>query len=127
MNFYTLVVPGFEVFAADEVVKTALILENPIKANNFSDLIIGISTGVIDILIPIMVLAIVWVGFLMVWYGATNPNKLDDLRWSLSYALLGLLIVLGAKGILHVIQSTVQGVLNDVSFAEPLITALILL
>ena len=89
------------------------LFKNPIRYNSFSELLTSILNGVTTILIPIVTLALVVIGFQMVLAGASQPEKFAKLKQSFFWALVGLFIVLGAKGILSVIETTLQDVLRE--------------
>ena len=88
------------------------IFDNPIRYNSLGDLLLAIVDGIVILLIPIMVFSIVWLGFQMVLtLYSGNAEKYSEYKKSLTYAFLGLFIVLSAKGILFVIKNTVDQVL----------------
>ena len=89
------------------------ILENPIRYESITDLLLALLSGITLVLIPIMTLAIVYIGFNMVIAGYSKPEDFKKYKEQLMYALLGLFLVLGARGILSVVRNTVSGVLSD--------------
>ena len=98
---------------ADDGCEEGKILCNPIEHDSLTTLLLSILDAITLILIPIMTVAIVYIGFQMVLAGASKPEKFAELKKSLLIAFIGLFIVLGTKGILSVIQNTVEQVLKD--------------
>ena len=86
---------------------------NPIKYCSVSDLIIGVTNGVTLILMPVIVLSITWIGFRMVLAG--KEKNADYTKWknAFGWSLVGLFLVLGTRGILFVIQNTVNELVED--------------
>lgn len=99
------------------------ILCNPIKSNSFTELLVSVLDGVTLVLIPIITFAIVWIGFKMVLAGANKPDDFVKLKQSFFWALVGLFFVLAAKGILIVIQNTVDEIIADPEEAVTSITS----
>lgn len=91
------------------------IFENPIKHDSLGSLLIDLIDWVVIILIPILVLSIVYIGFRMVLVLGSRPEEYTKWKNSLGWSLVGLFIVLGAKGIILVIQNTVDNVLRTSS------------
>ena len=89
------------------------ILENPIEHDSITDLLLALLSGITLVLIPIMTLAIVYIGFNMVIAGYSKPDDFKKYKEQLMYALLGLFLVLGARGILSVVRNTVGDILRD--------------
>ena len=81
---------------------------NPIDYCSVSDLIIGVTNGATLILMPIIVLSITYIGFQMVLAG--REKTADYAKWknAFGWSLAGLFLVLGTRGILFVIQNTVN-------------------
>lgn len=85
----------------------SVIIVNPLT--NTPTLIVfiqNILTGVIKIGIPVMVLAIIYCGFLFV-SARGNPEKISDARRSLIYTLIGAAILIGSLAIAQLIKSTI--------------------
>lgn len=82
-------------------------IENPIDENNITDLIQRILEGVIKIGMPIIVLAIIYSGFLFV-SAQGNTEKLSEAKRSLLYTLIGAAILLGSWAIAQLITDTVK-------------------
>ncbi len=82
-------------------------IENPLKIDNIQDLLAAILSAIVQIAIPFLVLAVMWVGFLFV-AARGNPNKLADARQALFYTLLGALIILGAQTLSVILSGTIS-------------------
>lgn len=80
---------------------------NPIKSNTLIDLIQKILEGAIKIGLPIIVLAIIYSGFLFV-QARGNSEKLSEAKRTLLYTLIGAAILLGSWGIAQLISETVK-------------------
>ena len=91
----------------------AQIFDNPIRYGSFGELLLAVLNGITLILLPFIALGIVFIGFRLVLTGASQPEKFGELKNSLIWALVGLFLVLGANGIIRVIQNTVQPILAD--------------
>lgn len=87
-------------------------LRNPLKYKSFQAFLPKLVDGVTIVLMPIIVLAIVYIGFRMVWAG--REQKSDYGKWKQAFvmALVGLFLILGARGILYVIRNTIGDVLG---------------
>ena len=95
------------------------LFKNPIKYNSLPQLLTDILQGITIVLIPVMTLAIVYIGFKMVLAGASKPEEFAKLKQSLFWALAGLFIVLAAGGILSVIETTLKQVLVEEAAVVP--------
>lgn len=80
-------------------------LVNPLKVDSIEGLLDLIIEAAIRIGTIILVLALIWVGFLFV-AARGNPEKLSTARTAFIWTIIGGLILLGAKGLSEVIQST---------------------
>ena len=86
---------------------------NPLEYDTFGELILALTDGITIILMPIIVLGIAYIGFRMVLAG--KEKNADYTKWkdAFAWSLVGLFLVLGARGILFVIQNTLNDVLGD--------------
>ena len=86
---------------------------NPLKYDTIGELILALTDGITIILMPIIVLGIAYIGFRMVLAG--KEKNADYTKWkdAFMWSLVGLFLVLGARGILFVIQNTLNDVLGD--------------
>lgn len=82
-------------------------LVNPLKVDSLEGLLGLILDAVIQIGTIVLVLAIIWVGFLFV-KAQGKPEELAKARQAFIWTIIGGLILLGAKGIMEVIQATVN-------------------
>ena len=85
----------------------SLTIKNPLKVKNIQDLLAAILSAIVQIAIPFLVLAVMWVGFLFV-AARGNPNKLADARQALFYTLIGALIILGAQTLSVILSGTIK-------------------
>jgi len=94
---------------ADSVqpINSNVTIVNPLKNTpTLIALIQNILTGVIKIGMPIIVLAVIYCGFLFV-SARGNPEKISDAKRALLYTLIGAAILLGSWAIAQLITSTV--------------------
>lgn len=83
-------------------------LQNPLQnISSLPDLLHAILQAVVELGSIILVMMLVWVGFLFV-VAQGNPEKLSSARSALIWTLIGGLILLGAESISLVIQETVK-------------------
>lgn len=82
-------------------------IENPIKSGTIVGLIKTILEGVIKIGMPVLVLAIIYCGFLFV-SAQGNSEKIGEAKDSLLYTLIGAAILLGSWAIAQLIVDTVK-------------------
>ena len=80
---------------------------NPLGDTTIYELLVDILNAVIFILFPIIVLMIVYTGFLFV-AAQGNEQKLQDARRALMFTVIGALVVLGAQALAFAICGTVQ-------------------
>ena len=83
-------------------------LINPLKVDNLVKFIEQIIDVILIFAVPIIVLFIMYAGFLYVT-AAGNPGKIEHANSALLYAVIGGVIVLGANLIIKVIQGTIDG------------------
>lgn len=88
-----------------------LSITNPIGADSIQDLLATILRAIVQIAIPFLVLAIMYVGFLFV-LARGNPEKLAQARQALFYTLLGALIILGAQTLSIILSGTINQLTN---------------
>ena len=96
---------------------SAYIFKNPLKYDSIGELILALINGITIIIMPIIVLCIAYIGFRMVWAGREKNADYNKWKNAFAWSLAGLFLVLGARGILYVIQNTVKDVLGD-EYAE---------
>ena len=106
--FFTLVAPFSLLYADGDTCLPGKIC-NPIpKITSIPGLIHTILTGVLQVGIPIVALAVIYSGFLFV-FARGNSEKLTEARKTLMYTLIGSAILLGSWAIAEMISSTVTG------------------
>lgn len=84
-------------------------LENPLNAGSLPELLQLVLHTVVQLGSILLVLALVYVGFLFVMAQGAE-EKIRDARSALVWTVLGGIILLGAEAISIVIQSTVQAI-----------------
>jgi Type IV secretion system pilin len=82
-------------------------LENPLRAGSLPELLGIILAAIVQIGSILLVLALVWVGFLFVT-AQGKEEKIRDARGALLWTVIGGMLLLGAQTIAVVIRSTVQ-------------------
>lgn len=80
-------------------------LVNPLKADNLEELLQLVLTAAIRIGTIVLILMLVWVGFLFV-RARGKEEEIRTARQALFWTVIGGLILLGARGISEVIQAT---------------------
>jgi len=82
-------------------------IENPIGSGTIPEVIHKILEGVIKIGMPIIVLAVIYCGFLFV-SARGKPEDIKKAKDALLYTLIGAAILLGSWGIAQLITETVK-------------------
>lgn len=81
-------------------------INNPIGVDNLQDFIKTLLDGVLRIAIPIIVLAIIYSGFLFV-KARGNSTELETAKNALMYTLIGAAVLLGSWAIAQIVADTV--------------------
>lgn len=81
-------------------------LENPIKYDNFSDFVTAVLQTAVEILMPFVVLAFIWSGFLFV-RAQGKPAELETAKSAIYWSIIGAFILMGAWGFSQIIGTTV--------------------
>lgn len=85
-----------------------ILLDNPLgSTKSFSQLIANIADLAVKIGIPIAVIFIIYSGLLFVT-ARGNEEKLKTAKTSITWAIIGTAILVGAKIIAEVVQSTIE-------------------
>lgn len=85
-------------------------LENPLgDTDTFGKLVEKVLRAIVTVLMPFVVLAFIWTGFMFV-YAQGNPDMLKKAKVSLQYTIIGSFILLGAWGFAQIIGTTVAGI-----------------
>ena len=82
-------------------------LSNPIKATSFLGLIETLLAVVWKLGIPVIVLAIIYTGWLFV-VAQGNPKKLDEAKKTLYWVIIGATLILGSYILAKAIAGTIQ-------------------
>ena len=86
---------------------TTTTIVNPIGSSDLITLIRTVLEGIIKIGMPIIVLAVIYSGFLFV-AAQGNSEKLNDAKRSLLYTLIGAAILFGAWALAQLVTDTVK-------------------
>jgi nucleoside recognition membrane protein YjiH len=82
-------------------------LQNPIKYDNFSDFVAAVLQTAVEILMPFVVLAFIWSGFLFV-RAQGNEKQLEDAKAAIKWSIVGAFILMGAWGFAQIISTTIS-------------------
>jgi hypothetical protein len=82
-------------------------IDNPIKANSLAEFFAAIVDGLIQLGVVVSALGIMYGGFLLVT-AAGEEEKISNGRKTITWALVGTAVLLGAKVLFEVIQGTVN-------------------
>ena len=80
---------------------------NPIKYNDFSSFVAAVLKTAVDILMPFVVLAFIWSGFLFV-RAQGNEKELEEAKSAIKWSIVGAFILMGAWGFAQIISTTVS-------------------
>lgn len=84
-------------------------LQNPLNFDDLVSVIVAIANVLLILAVPIIIIFIVYAGFLYVT-AQGNSTKIQDAHNALLYALIGGAIILGAKVISAIIANTVNSI-----------------
>jgi hypothetical protein len=87
-------------------------IENPLEAENITQLFASIIDVVLVFAIPIIVFFIIYAGFLYVT-ARGNESTIQKAHMALLYALIGGLLILGARVLIDVVKGTVEQVTGE--------------
>lgn len=82
-------------------------IQNPIKYETFSEFVAAVTKTAVQVLMPFIVLAFIYSGFLFV-KAQGNDTELTNAKNVLWYSVLGAFILLGAWGFAQIIGQTVS-------------------
>lgn len=85
-------------------------LDNPLKYDSITEVLLTILDVLVIFMIPIIILFIIYAGFLYVT-ARGNQSTIETAHRTLLYAVIGGLLILGARALLAVIQGTVNSLL----------------
>lgn len=82
-------------------------MTNFLNFNSIEDLVVGILNILIVIAIPIIVFFIIYAGFMYVT-ASGNPEQIKQASRSLTYAIIGGVLIIGALAIAEIIKGLVS-------------------
>jgi hypothetical protein len=85
---------------------------NPLAVDSIEDFVLAVIDVIIVFLIPVIILYIMYAGFLFV-KAQGNPGEISEAKKALLTALIGGVIVLGAEAILQVVRGTIDEIRRD--------------
>jgi len=88
-------------------------LQNPLKYRTIPEFLAAVLKVIAEIALPILVLFLVYVGFLFVT-ARGNPEELNRAKRYFLWAIVGSLIILGASMLSIAIQNTVKDIQGSV-------------
>ena len=91
-------------------------LQNPLRFNTLESLIVGILNVLLVIAVPIIVFFIIFAGFSYVT-AQGNPEKIKQASRSLTYAIIGGVLILGAVAISEILQNVVESFSSESAVA----------
>lgn len=84
-------------------------IRNPLQFQTIQDFFSAIIRTIITISIPIIVLLVIYAGFLFVTAGG-NESQLTKAKVTILWTLVGAMVILGAFVILNVVTGTVESI-----------------
>ncbi len=90
---------------------TSAQLKNPVAADSIEQLLVKIIDAAIVILMPFVVLAIIYSGFMFL-IARGNKEALSKAKTNFVWVVIGVAVLLGAKIISAMLQSTVGQIVN---------------
>ena len=90
---------------------------NPLKVDSIEALVLAVIDVVLIFLLPVIILYIMYAGFLFVKANG-NPEGISQAKKALLTALIGGVIVVGARAILDVVKGTVESVVGEGTVSE---------
>lgn len=83
-------------------------LKNPITFSTIPDLLMAVLNVMIVVSIPIVVLFLIYAGFLYVT-ARGDEQKIKDASSALTYGVIGGVVIIGSVAILQIIKNVVAG------------------
>lgn len=96
---------GSTAFSADTQI------ENPLKYDTFSEFAAAVIETAVKVLMPFIVLAFIYSGFLFV-KAQGNEKELAEAKTAIWYSVIGAFILLGSWGFAQIIGETVSTIVN---------------
>lgn len=107
------VAAGFAVAAGD----SPGVFTNPIAFNSLADFLKKLLEVIVDIAFPIIVLAIIYTGYLFV-AAQGRPEELKKAKTALVWTLIGGMLILGAFVLSAAIKGTVEDIESGAAYLE---------
>jgi membrane-anchored glycerophosphoryl diester phosphodiesterase (GDPDase) len=82
-------------------------VENPIKANNITDLIFQLADIVLMIAVPVSVLMLIYSGFLFV-KARGNESEITEAKHMFFSVIVGIAVLFGARFLSEIIRGTIE-------------------
>lgn len=82
---------------------------NPLKATSITQFLLALIDIILIFAMPIIVFFIIYAGFLFVT-ARGNEGQIEKARTALTWAVIGGVIVVGAKSIVDIVQNTVKSI-----------------
>ena len=101
------VVSAFFSIGSSKVI--AATLENPLQVGSITELLSAVLDIIAQIALPIVVLAIIYTGFLFV-KAQGNEEKLAEAKKALLWTVVGAIVLLGASVFSSAIEGTVESI-----------------
>ena len=109
-NIATLALSYFILFFTEVSAQTPSIesvqIKNPLKVNSIEELLVAILNVVIVLAIPVIVFFIISSGF-MYATARGNPQQIEQASRSLTYAIIGGVLIIGAVAIAEIVKNLV--------------------
>ncbi|HBB43898.1 MAG TPA: hypothetical protein DCZ83_00680 [Candidatus Yonathbacteria bacterium] len=86
-------------------------IQNPIKYSTFPEFVAAVTAAAVNVLMPFVVLAFIWSGFLFV-KAQGNEKELETAKTAIWWSVIGAFILMGAWGFAQIIGSTVSTITN---------------
>lgn len=88
----------------------ALMIDNPVSAEDLPTLIGNISTEIITVVLPLAVIGIVYAGFRFITASASgNPGEIEKAKKMLLWIIVGAAIVVGASVLAKAVVNFAKG------------------
>ncbi len=104
LDYFNFLVPYIY---AQSTGQTSYVIKNPLKSETLAALTADLLTLVYQVGLPIVVVMIVYSGFLYV-KARGNPSEINAAHNAIKYTLIGTAIVLGASVISIIIKGTIE-------------------
>ena len=89
-------------------------IQNPLRDdyNTFPKFVAGVTKAAVNVLMPFVVLAFIYSGFLFV-KAQGNEKVLEEAKQAIWYSMIGAFILFGAWGFAQIIGTTVSTITNQ--------------